>query len=441
MSDAVRLEKVIANVPGASIESLIWVKNRLFSGGLAGDITEWDLKHLCLKSTTLVTGNSVWCLDGDKNQNQIVAGTEEGFLNVFNVNDNEIVYDKILDKQEGRILCCKFDYTGNVIVTGSVDAIRIWNKNTGHVIHKMSTGRSEKGKETVVWSVYVFKDLTIASGDSRGRLTLWDGNLGAQIDSYTASKADILCITASNEEDQLFCSGVDPIVKTYTYTTIKKDNQKTGKWVETFKKTYHLNDVKTMACFKSQLITGSVDGNLIASSRRTLITIQKCPPFIQNPVVVCDTLRLTLFKYINYIEIWRLGDSNNKDGNETGFDENEENEENIVALTETPQKLLALKSRNEETILSATISSNGKWIVYTTNSCIRIFKFELNENDTPTLTQLKNVPEEFGPCNKVLFSKDSKMLFLYRTSNVIDIFEILRNDIDYKQTIELAKCK
>lgn len=437
VGNVLRLEKVIVNVPGASIESLVWVKNRLFSAGLAGDITEWDLTRLKSKNTILVTGNSVWCLDTDKTQTQLVAGTEEGFLNLFNVDDNEIVYDKILDKQEGRILCCKFDHSGNIIVTGSIDTIRIWNKTTGHVIHKMSTGRVEKAKETVVWSIYVLKNMTIVSGDSRGRLTFWDGNLGSQIDSYIASKADILCVTANENEDQLFCSGIDPLVKTYTYTNIKRDNEKHGKWVETYKRTYHLNDVKTMACFDSCILTGSADGYLTASMNRSLLPIQKCPPFIQDPVVLCELRRLILFKYTNYIEVWRLGSS--KDDDDYKDPDNEE--KNIVALKDAPLKVLALKSRKDETIINATISPNGKWILYTTNTCIRIFRFEYKDNETPILTQIKNFPEEFSPSNKIIFSKDSKSLFLYKTNNVIDVFEVLKNDIDYKQKIVLKKCK
>jgi hypothetical protein len=50
---------------------------------------------------------------------------------------------KILDKQEGRIICCKFDHTGQFLVTGSLDTVRVWNIENGHAIHKMSTGRSE----------------------------------------------------------------------------------------------------------------------------------------------------------------------------------------------------------------------------------------------------------------------------------------------------------
>lgn len=434
-----KLEKVIANVEGASVETLSWCNDRLFSGGLAGDITEWNLKLLAVKQTTLVTGTTVWCMDSHNLNKQIVAGTEDGFLNLFNVIDEGLSYEKILDRQEGRILCCKFDHSGNIIVTGSVDVIRIWNKTTGHVLHKMTTGRIDKLKETIVWSLHVLKDLTIVSGDSRGRVTFWNGNIGSQIDSYIASKADILCVTGNENDDKIFCSGLDPLVKTFSYTTIKKMDQTITKWVETSKRKYHINDVKTMVCFKNYLLTGSVDGYIVTVTATNLKTIKKCAPLIQDPVVICDSQRLTLFKYKNYIEIWRLGHA--KDSHKELSNINSDMASgNIVSLKEIPQKLLALKSRNNETILCANISPNGRWVVYSTNSFIRIFQFQCNSDAVPNLSQLKVVPEEFTPSHRMVFSKNSNTLFAYSTAGIIKVFEILNNDIiDFKQSIEIGK--
>jgi WD40 repeat protein len=67
----------------------------------------------------------------------------------------------------GRILCLAWDATGDVIVTGSVDAVRIWHVESGHAIHRMTPGRDERKKETIVWCLAVTKDLTIITGDSR----------------------------------------------------------------------------------------------------------------------------------------------------------------------------------------------------------------------------------------------------------------------------------
>lgn len=73
----------------------------------------------------------------------------------------------------GRILCLSWDVTGDMIITGSIDTVRIWNVQTGHAIHKMTTGRVEAKKETIVWCLTVTDELTIISGDSRYLIILY----------------------------------------------------------------------------------------------------------------------------------------------------------------------------------------------------------------------------------------------------------------------------
>lgn len=67
----------------------------------------------------------------------------------------------------GRILCIAWEHNGEFLATGSMDAIRIWNVNTGHAIHKLNPGRCEANRPTVVWCLTVTNDFTIISGDSR----------------------------------------------------------------------------------------------------------------------------------------------------------------------------------------------------------------------------------------------------------------------------------
>lgn len=66
----------------------------------------------------MLTGYAAWCLDVSPDNTLIAAGTEQGYINLFNVEHENIVYEKLFDKQEGRILCCKFDPTGKVLATG-----------------------------------------------------------------------------------------------------------------------------------------------------------------------------------------------------------------------------------------------------------------------------------------------------------------------------------
>lgn len=120
-----------SSVNQLSIEGLGWYKQRLFSVGLQGVLIEYDLRTLSRKYVTSVTGEAAFCMDVHDGKGLLAVGTEHGYINIFEVNGEEVLFNKFLDKQEGRILCLKFDDSGNYIVSGSMDAVRVWDVQTG----------------------------------------------------------------------------------------------------------------------------------------------------------------------------------------------------------------------------------------------------------------------------------------------------------------------
>lgn len=107
---------------------------RLFSVGLHGFLIEYNLKKLGIENRLVVTGEAAFCIDVNKVNTLIAVGTEQGYLNIFKVNEDEILFDRFFDKQEGRILCLKFSTNGEFIVSGSTDAIRVWNVASGRIL-------------------------------------------------------------------------------------------------------------------------------------------------------------------------------------------------------------------------------------------------------------------------------------------------------------------
>lgn len=49
---------------------------------------------------------------------KLAVGTEEGFVCLFDVTVEGLDFDKVLDKQEGRVLCLDWHKNGTHIVTG-----------------------------------------------------------------------------------------------------------------------------------------------------------------------------------------------------------------------------------------------------------------------------------------------------------------------------------
>uniref|UniRef100_T1J505 Uncharacterized protein n=1 Tax=Strigamia maritima TaxID=126957 RepID=T1J505_STRMM len=121
-------EKFIPGNSTRSIESLKWVSKRLFSTGLQGDLTEYDLLRLCPKKSIYATPSACWCMDVNSVHTLLAIGTEEGYICLFDVDNKEAEYERALDKQEGRILCLAWHYSGEFIVSGSVDVLRIWSE-------------------------------------------------------------------------------------------------------------------------------------------------------------------------------------------------------------------------------------------------------------------------------------------------------------------------
>ena len=237
MKDAPCLERCISKTPGNSVEGLAWSGDRLFSAGLSGELIEWNLQTLKPRYKQHVTGNAIWCLDVNREGTEIAIGTEEGYINIFDISDNQLQYKNLFDKQEGRVLCCRFDATGEYLVTGSLGAIRIWNCHTGHAINKMTVSSKQNKQETIIWSLQVLMDFTIITGDSRGYVTIWDGKTASQVEAHQVLKADVLAVAVDEEENKLFCAGIEPTIRIYCKTVIKREDM-----------VFHMGEIFTTPC-------------------------------------------------------------------------------------------------------------------------------------------------------------------------------------------------
>ncbi|GAB0098407.1 U3 small nucleolar RNA-associated protein 4 [Sergentomyia squamirostris] len=406
-------ERVIFGAPKASVEALVWVGENLLSAGLSGEIVHWNLRTLEPQQTVMVTGSAIWCLD--VHGCVVAAGTEEGYLNICRM-EEILVYERVFDRQEGRILCCQFSPSGEFLATGSVDTVRVWNVMNGNALHRMTLARIEMNKEITVWSIKYLPDNVVVSADSAGRIIFWDAKLGSLLENYQALKADALCLTVSPEAAKVFVSGTEPVIRTYTQTTLKKDNQPVKKWVKSVEKYFHSHDVKSLAVSGDDtLFSGGVDSHLVifSPSHRSEI---KFAPLLRSACAEITRNRLLLLKYLNHLEIWQLATP--KDSHQL-------------------QKLLELQSRDAEAIVCATLAPNGQFLLYSTDTQIKMFQFTVGSQ--PTLTPIKVIPEQFSPCLHMIFSPDSRMIFLVKSRGQVEVFTMTNLDLDHIQTFETGK--
>ena len=61
----------------------------------------------------------------------------------------------------------------------------------------------------------VLPDGTMVSGDSSGRLQLWDAQHGTLLQAFSQHKADVQALAASTDGNTIFASGIDVQVTMY----------------------------------------------------------------------------------------------------------------------------------------------------------------------------------------------------------------------------------
>ncbi|XP_063363511.1 U3 small nucleolar RNA-associated protein 4 homolog [Cydia amplana] len=434
------LVKFIPGVENGSIEALCWVENRLLSTGLVGSLVEWDLEKLVVKNSVLLTGYAAWCLDLNPANTMIAVGTEQGYINLFNVVCGDIVYAKLFDKQEGRIMCCKFDKTGNFLITGSLNSIRVWNTDTGHAITKMSVSGSKRCNDVIIWSLAVLSDNIIVSGDSLGRLTFWDSALGDQIESYNTHKADILAIAVSENEEQIYCSGVDPMIMTYQKVE-KNCGGEALQWMKNVHRNIHMHDVRALVMNEDTLISVGNDGYL-SLSRFPPKWVKRVPPMIPGPrSSLAVQKKLLLLRYSKHLEVWRLGSPALNEQGQVIFSNNREQQTAVtngetklevdsteainkaiqlvnsnrmtLKIGQNPVKLVAIQAKKKKTIRCCEISPSGEIIVYGTDSDIRMLKLENHDDESSTSLTKMVITGVTLPCNRIVFAEDSRSMVVH----------------------------
>ncbi|XP_055939265.1 U3 small nucleolar RNA-associated protein 4 homolog [Argiope bruennichi] len=387
------LEKVIPGTPATSVETLAWCNGRLFSAGLYGYITEYDLESLVPKYQLSVTSTCpIWCMKFDYEGKCLAVGNEDGHVVLHQLSFEGLDFDKKCDKQEGCILCLDWHKDGQFIVTGSIDAIRVWNVNNGHVVNRIILARASKSVPTVVWCVAVTSDMTIISGDSCGKTSFWDGNTGTLLSASGTQKDDVLTLVVNKDEDVIYTSGVDSTITMY----LKSSN---GMWLKSIQRVVHTHDVRALQFVGDYLVSGGDDCNLIFTKYPPKTTIKFFPFCQKSYCKVASNPSCILLTYPNFVEVWSIG--------------------TFSGNANKPTNLLRLKPKQNERIICSSLSSNGKWLAYASQLQSRLFclKLETNSKDLPSFYKV-SLPDKIPSSTILLFTSEPTKLILYSRNNI-----------------------
>ncbi|NWY90549.1 UTP4 protein, partial [Loxia curvirostra] len=365
-------EKVIPGHEARSVESLCWAAgDRLFGAGLGGDITEYDLSGLSAARGVDGGGGPIWSMVANSTGTQLAIGCEDGSVKIFQVVPGGIQFERNLDRRKGRVLCLSWHPLDTHIVAGSIDFFRVIDVTSGQTVQRIMVNyHVEKAKrECVVWAIALLSSGTVVSADSFGRVQFWDWEQGTLAESHTVSTSAVLSLAVAQKEDSI-------IVGTSTGATyhLQLLPVRLGglekRWVRTKPFQFHSHDVRAVAHSPTALISGGLDAQLVIRplmekvQKKSYDAVLRKFTFPHRRLVSCARkARLLLFQFSQYLELWRLGSTE-----ETGKDGE------VLPLCRMPEHLVQLKSKGPEHIYCSCVSPCGTWLGYSTASRFQLYR-------------------------------------------------------------------
>uniref|UniRef100_A0A665VCF9 Anaphase-promoting complex subunit 4 WD40 domain-containing protein n=1 Tax=Echeneis naucrates TaxID=173247 RepID=A0A665VCF9_ECHNA len=410
-------EKVIPGQDSRAVEALCWVGQRLFSAGLNGEITEYDLENLRPKYTVMAYGGPAWTLSMSTECFLCQVGCEDGTVKMFEILEERIQFQRNHDRQKGRIISLSWHPSGTHIAAGMMGMIRIFETETG----------SPANKEVVVWSVAFLSDHTVISGDSAGKVQVWDGFTGTLIKTHLITKWDVLALS---DQSSLVAGTSEGTVTQFQFLPLIV-GQQDKEWVRTRTFKNHSHDVRALAHTETAVVSGGMDTQLVVQplldrvEKNTQESALRKIAFPHRSLVCCAKKSgLLLFQFPEHLELWRLGES---DGHGKPGDS--------LPVRKKPEKLIHLKRKGEDHICCSALSPCGGWLAYTTVSSVRLYRLQYNNNSI-SIKKLPKLPKELCSAHQLCFSSDSSKLFASSKHSSVIVVALGQSECKYLHTLK-----
>uniref|UniRef100_A0A8C9VF86 UTP4 small subunit processome component n=1 Tax=Scleropages formosus TaxID=113540 RepID=A0A8C9VF86_SCLFO len=376
--DSFYQEKVIPGNDSRSVEAVCWVAERLFTAGLNGEITEYDLENLCPKYSLDAFGGPIWTVACNAQGTHLAVGCEDGSIKLFEILPEKIRFERNLDRQKGRVLSLSWHESGTRIAAGMLDMIRIFDVQSGELCTcLMLVDRGVSGMrnhECVVWCVAFLSDLTVISTDSSGKVQVWNAAMGILSSTHLVSKSDVLSLAVSKDESSFVVGTSEGTVVQFQFlANILGGDEKAWVRTKTFKP--HTHDVRALAEIGTAVVSGGLDTQLVVRPLLDKVDIMSYDNvlhkihFPHRSLVSCaQKAGMLLFQFPAQLEVWRLGESEGRKPGDTLF------------VKKNPEKLLQLKRKGEDHISCSAISPCGGWLAYSTVSSLRVYRLQCDEH-------------------------------------------------------------
>ncbi|KAF2969038.1 hypothetical protein GQX73_g4530 [Xylaria multiplex] len=407
---------------------------RLFSFGYSSTVTEWDLEKGRPKHQSSGTHGNIWCLGvqpfsvpgkgGDKSKTKVyhtgkklVAGTMDGSLVLYDIDDGELRYDRILARassKKTKMVSIAFKDRNTVVVGTSQSCILVYDMRNGATLAKMTLGSdlASGAKEIIAWCVKCLDGGDIVSGDSTGELRIWDGNTYTQAQRLKAHSSDVLSLVSSSDGSTIVTGGMDRRTAVY-----RKTAGSGSRWAKIFHRRFHHHDVKTMASFEGHGPDGTPVvmplQNAGVENHRVLSSLPQDPP-LQSAF----NSRLLISWWDREVSIWRLPNS-------LGDLVDQHNDDGAAKN----RKLLArVLIKGEANITSASINADGSLLVVSTTSDVKAFHLRPRNGTRWDELKISKVGLEERTAalgaTRTLISPDGQWVCLVQAGGVVSLFRI-----------------
>uniref|UniRef100_UPI003AB00574 U3 small nucleolar RNA-associated protein 4 homolog n=1 Tax=Centroberyx gerrardi TaxID=166262 RepID=UPI003AB00574 len=432
-ADSYFQEKVIPGQDGRAIEALCWVGGRLFSAGLNGEITEYDLENLRPRYTMEAYGGPIWAISSNSQGTHLAIGCEDGTVKMFEILEETIQFQRNLDRQKGRIISLSWHPSGTRIAAGMMDMIRVFDVESGHATHRLLVERgvgASKSREVVVWCVAFLSDHTIVSGDSAGKVQVWDGHTGTLVRTHLVTKWDVMALSVSPDESSLVAGTSEGTVVQFQFISSTVDRQD-KEWVRTRTFKNHTHDVRALAHTETAVVSGGMDTQLVVRpllekvEKNTQESALRKIAFPHRSLVSCGKKAgMLLFQFPDHLELWRLGES---DGHGKPGDS--------LLVKRKPEKLIQLKRKGDDHICCSALSPCGGWLAYSTVSSVRLYRLQYDNNNV-SITKVAKLPKVLRSAHQLCFSSDSSRLFASSSHSSVIVVALSQSECKYLHTLK-----